>query len=115
MSGGFDFDEVLKISLYFVLLYLAGLLAKVFKISPIIGEMAVGVILGPEAMNIVPYENFFRLAGTFGVTLMIFESGKSSLMTTQRYEMGGTHATCACISLTARTSLASQGYTSTST
>eukprot|EP00966_Prymnesium_polylepis_P301349 6962752-Prymnesium_polylepis.1 len=75
MSGGFDFDEVLQISLYLALLYLAGLLAKAFHISPIIGEMAIGVILGPEATNMVPYEDFFRLAGTFGVTLMIFESG----------------------------------------
>ena len=43
--------------------------------SPIIGEMAVGVVLGPNGVDMVPYEQFFRLAGVFGVTLMIFESG----------------------------------------
>ena len=37
--------------------------------------MCVGVALGPNGADIVPYEQFFRLAGVFGVTLMIFESG----------------------------------------
>ena len=35
----------------------------------------IGCALGPNGANIVPYEQFFRLAGVFGVTLMIFESG----------------------------------------
>jgi predicted Kef-type K+ transport protein len=37
--------------------------------------MCVGVALGPNGLDMVPYEEFFRLAGVFGVTLMIFESG----------------------------------------
>ena len=44
-------------------------------VSTIIGEMAVGVVMGPNVLNLVPDEDFFRLAGVFGVTLMIFESG----------------------------------------
>lgn len=39
------------------------------------GEIIIGVVLGPNAADLVPYESFFRLAGLFGVTLMIFESG----------------------------------------
>eukprot|EP01050_Picozoa_sp_SAG11_P035101 SAG11_NODE_12704_length_689_cov_1.913559_1_plen_34_part_10 len=29
--------------------------------SPIIGEICVGVALGPNSVNLVPYEQFFRL------------------------------------------------------
>ena len=43
--------------------------------SPIIGEIVMGILFGPNVANFVPYEQFFRLAGIFGVTLMIFESG----------------------------------------
>jgi Kef-type K+ transport system membrane component KefB len=74
MSGG-DFDSVLKITLFCCCLFFAGQLCKLIKVSPIIGEIVIGVVLGPNAADLVPYESFFRLAGLFGVTLMIFESG----------------------------------------
>ena len=32
-------------------------------------------LIGPNVAELVPFEQFFRLAGVFGVTLMIFESG----------------------------------------
>ena len=38
-----------------------------FGVSTIIGEMIIGVILGPNGVDLVPYEQFFRLAGVFGV------------------------------------------------
>jgi len=74
MSGG-DFTPVLEIVLFCICLFLAGILCKKIGFSPIIGEMIVGVLLGPNGLDVVPYEQFFRLAGVFGVTLMIFESG----------------------------------------
>jgi Kef-type K+ transport system membrane component KefB len=74
MAGG-DFTPVLEIVLFCVCLFVAGVLCKRIGFSPIIGEMAVGVALGPNGVDLVPYEQFFRLAGVFGVTLMIFESG----------------------------------------
>jgi len=65
---------------------LAGRICNEFGISPIIGEIAAGVALGPEALNLVPYvpdssdgghhdESVWKLLGQFGVTLMIAESG----------------------------------------
>ena len=73
--AGVDFVELLQISTFLILLYLIGRSCKVLGVSPIIGEMAVGVLLGPNVGKFVPHPEFFELAGIFGVTLMIFESG----------------------------------------
>jgi Kef-type K+ transport system membrane component KefB len=73
--AGVDFEAVLQISLFVLALFYVGVLCKQFGVSPIIGEMLMGILLGPNMANIVPFEQFFRMAGVFGVTLMIFESG----------------------------------------
>jgi len=73
--AGVDFDSVLRISAFLIALYLIGRSCKVLGVSPIIGEMIVGVLLGPNVAGFVPNAEFFELAGIFGVTLMIFESG----------------------------------------
>ena len=73
--AGVDFEAVLKISFFCVCLFIIGRLCKKIRVSPIIGEICIGVVLGPNVAELVPFEQFFRLAGVFGVTLMIFESG----------------------------------------
>eukprot|EP00756_Hemistasia_phaeocysticola_P022812 Hpha_TRINITY_DN15858_c1_g2::TRINITY_DN15858_c1_g2_i1::g.190539::m.190539 len=47
------------------------------KMSPIIGEITAGILLGPDVANLlkVEHQDFLSLLGQFGVTLMIFESG----------------------------------------
>ena len=90
--AGADFASVLEITLFCSALFLAGLFCKrvrrptlptrcttqkthvlgavvcaQFGVSTIIGEMIIGVILGPNGVDLVPYEQFFRLAGVFGV------------------------------------------------
>lgn len=76
--GGVDFTPMLKVSSFIMCLYFAGILCRKCGVSPVIGEMVVGVLLGPNSpfvKGFVPYADFFVLAGNFGVTLMIFESG----------------------------------------
>ena len=73
--AGVDFDTVLYISSFLIALYLIGRSCKVLGVSPIIGEMMIGMLLGPNVLDFVPNAEFFQLIGIFGVTLMIFESG----------------------------------------
>jgi hypothetical protein len=78
--GGVDFEAVMKVSAFVMSLYIAGILCKKFSVSPVIGEMIVGVLLGPNSpwtgmQDFIPFPSFWTLAGNFGVTLMIFESG----------------------------------------
>jgi len=73
--AGVDFDSLIKISVFLISLYLVGRSCRILGVSPIIGEMIVGVLLGPNVADFVPNADFWSLAGVFGVTLMIFESG----------------------------------------
>lgn len=54
MSGG-DFDLYLKVVVYFAVVWLSGRISGEFGLSPLIGEIAAGVGLGPNALNLVPY------------------------------------------------------------
>ena len=54
MAGG-DFTPVLEIVLFCCSLFVAGVLCKKIGFSPIIGEMCVGVALGPNGADLVPY------------------------------------------------------------
>eukprot|EP01045_Picozoa_sp_COSAG04_P012427 COSAG04_NODE_836_length_9977_cov_30.428224_11_plen_309_part_01 len=49
------------------LIFFGAVFCAQFGVSTIIGEMIIGVILGPNGVDLVPYEQFFRLAGVFGV------------------------------------------------
>jgi len=77
--GGADFESMLEISAFIIVLYVAGILCRRVGVSPVIGEMLVGVLMGPNSpiglKDFLPFSDFFILAGDFGVTLMIFESG----------------------------------------
>lgn len=89
--------------MFLVFTWFGGYIAIKCKLSPIIGEVAMGVIFGPPGLNIVPYTDdltyevildhaddshrrfmsssdgshlsIWQLAGSVGVALMIAESG----------------------------------------
>lgn len=75
MVDGADYLTLLRVAFFFFSILVAGKACKLIAVSPIIGEIAVGVALGPECLNVVPYPSAFDLAGIAGVTLLLFESG----------------------------------------
>ncbi len=46
-----------------------------FKMSPLIGEILAGIILGPHLLNVVPYQDALKFLGYFGMILLMIESG----------------------------------------
>eukprot|EP01065_Artemidia_motanka_P038534 TRINITY_DN47385_c0_g1_i1.p1 TRINITY_DN47385_c0_g1~~TRINITY_DN47385_c0_g1_i1.p1 ORF type:complete len:990 (+),score=257.86 TRINITY_DN47385_c0_g1_i1:70-2970(+) len=77
MGGGDAFFDIIQVTGFICATYFMGYLARAAKMSPIIGELAAGVVLGPEVVKLLKteHEDFLKLLGQFGVTLMIFESG----------------------------------------
>eukprot|EP01063_Lacrimia_lanifica_P014408 TRINITY_DN20_c0_g1_i5.p1 TRINITY_DN20_c0_g1~~TRINITY_DN20_c0_g1_i5.p1 ORF type:complete len:1038 (+),score=334.85 TRINITY_DN20_c0_g1_i5:88-3201(+) len=75
--GGADFTELISIGGFLAALFMGGWVFQKAGLSPILGEIAVGVVLGPEVAELMGSANVdkMKLLGTFGVTLMIFESG----------------------------------------
>jgi Kef-type K+ transport system membrane component KefB len=53
-------------------------LRKIFlflRMSPLIGEILAGIILGPHLLNVVPYQDALKFLGYFGMILLMIESG----------------------------------------
>eukprot|EP01062_Namystynia_karyoxenos_P037659 TRINITY_DN27393_c0_g1_i1.p1 TRINITY_DN27393_c0_g1~~TRINITY_DN27393_c0_g1_i1.p1 ORF type:complete len:994 (+),score=354.18 TRINITY_DN27393_c0_g1_i1:106-2982(+) len=77
MGGGDAFDGIMRVTGFVCAVYFCSVSARMLKMSPIIGELAAGVVLGPEVVKLLKHEQeeFLSLMGQFGVALMIFESG----------------------------------------
>lgn len=45
------------------------------NVSPIIGQVAAGLVLGPALLDLVPYVEAFQLLGKLGVMILVVESG----------------------------------------
>lgn len=69
------FVDILHFFVYIVAVWTAGRAMRAVSVSSIIGELAVGIALGPQVANWVPFEHSLETFGAFGVTLLIFESG----------------------------------------
>ena len=52
--GGVDFVPIVQISTFLIALYLVGRSCKIIGVSPIVGEMVIGVLLGPHGLDFVP-------------------------------------------------------------
>ena len=85
MSGGGSFTLLLKIVAFLATVWFAGRFCRRIRISPIIGEIIAGIVMGPQVVGVVPevvkdpktgeYDSLWQVMGTIGVTLMIAESG----------------------------------------
>lgn len=54
MSGG-GFEEVAFLGAFFFVIWLAGRFMKMVHISPLLGQIIAGVVMGPNVLNVVPY------------------------------------------------------------
>ena len=55
--------------------WVVGKLAVKVKIPSLVGEMVVGMVLGPELLNVVPFPLALTLVGEVGLLLLVLEAG----------------------------------------
>ena len=55
--------------------WVVGKLAVKAKIPSLVGEMVVGMVLGPELLNVVPFPLALTLVGEVGLLLLVLEAG----------------------------------------
>jgi len=68
------------VSLYLFAVRIGGMLCERFKMSPIVGEIVVGAVLGPTLLNWVPYSSGLMLVGILGVQLAVIDAGLATDM-----------------------------------
>ena len=60
---------------FFWCLWIAEKIGLTLKISPVVSNILIGVILGPAILGFVEYSDAFKFAGKIGVMLLVTESG----------------------------------------
>ncbi len=74
--------------LWFAMLYLAGIYTfgfifeRLLFCPALVGQIAAGIVLGPQLANIVPYTEAFVLLGEIGLVLLVIEAGVDIDVTT---------------------------------
>ena len=54
MSGG-NYDAIVEVIFFLVMVWVGGRISQFAKLSPILGEIVMGIIFGPQGLDMVPY------------------------------------------------------------
>ena len=76
--GGHVEDEFFSLTMLLVFLlstWVVGKVAMKLKIPSLIGEIVVGMVLGPELLDVVPFPDALQLVGEVGLLLLVLEAG----------------------------------------
>lgn len=68
-------DDELRVVLLLVVVWATELVCKPLNVSPIIGQIVAGVVVGPGLLDVIPHVDAFKLLGKLGVMLLVVESG----------------------------------------
>ena len=68
-----EHELIIVLLLFFV--WTAEVACKRFNASPIIGQLAAGLVVGPALLDLFPHAEVFGLLGKLGVMIIVIESG----------------------------------------
>ncbi len=76
-SGKVDptMDELLEIATVIIAAKLVGELCERIQLSPILGQIIVGVVVGPSVLGLIEYDHAIRLLAELGIVILIFVVG----------------------------------------
>lgn len=67
--------DLVKLSVFLGVSYASGRVVELLRVSPIIGFVAVGALLGPPLADFVPVVDGVTLAGLLGIQLSVIDAG----------------------------------------
>jgi Kef-type K+ transport system membrane component KefB len=70
-----EFYSLTMLCVFIMAAWVVGKLANLIKIPSLIGEMVVGMVLGPNLLNVVPFPEALTLVGEVGLLLLVLEAG----------------------------------------
>ena len=68
-------DELLEIATVIIAAKLVGELCERIQLSPILGQIIVGVVVGPSVLGLIEYDHAIRLLAELGIVILIFVVG----------------------------------------
>lgn len=70
-----QFEKVFYVMLFMSCLWFVGKTAAKCNMPALVGEILVGIILGPNLLQYVPESNAFIVIGEIGLVLLVLEAG----------------------------------------
>ena len=71
----FTFDELYSLLLLLLAFWMAGKLSAKLRLPSLVGEIGLGLIAGPNALNIAPKPDSLMMFGEVGLLLLFLEAG----------------------------------------
>ncbi|CAN0335991.1 unnamed protein product [Discosporangium mesarthrocarpum] len=72
---GMAYDEEYKVILLFAVIWFAEKACRRTNVSPIIGQILTGIVLGPALTDLIPEPHALGLLGKIGIMILVTESG----------------------------------------
>jgi len=69
------FEEIFRVVLFIFSVHYAGELGAVIRCPELVGQIFAGVVLGPQVLDFVPFEESLVLLGEIGLIMLMFEAG----------------------------------------
>lgn len=70
-----EFYHLTMLCVFLLATWVVGKIALKLKIPSLLGEMIVGMVLGPNLLNVVPFPEALTLVGEVGLLLLVLEAG----------------------------------------
>ena len=69
------YENIYNALIYLIAIHFVGGLGSYMKIPPLVGEIIIGIILGPNVLDFVPFRFAFVMLGEIGLIFQMFEAG----------------------------------------
>lgn len=69
------FEEIFRVVLFIVSIHYVGELGAVIKMPRLVGQIFTGIVLGPQVLDFVPFEESLVLLGEIGLIMLMFQAG----------------------------------------
>jgi Kef-type K+ transport system membrane component KefB len=74
-ATGFSFNEIYATLTLFVSIWVAGKLSTMLGMPSLVGEILIGVVLGPNLLEFAPKVGALKMIGEIGLMLLVVEAG----------------------------------------
>eukprot|EP00493_Phyllostaurus_siculus_P027403 UN27750 len=71
----YEFLNLYLFMCFLVALYISGKLCAPLNIPPVVGEIIVGIIVGPNFLELAPHSKALKMLGECGLILLVIEAG----------------------------------------
>lgn len=69
------YEKIYNALIFLLAIHFVGGLGSYIKIPPLVGQIIIGIILGPNVLGFVPFQYAFIMLGEIGLIFQMFEAG----------------------------------------